>query len=466
MKDKFFNLFLPLAYILFAALISQNLINDSGRLIINHIDLSPNNLLILQISAGIISLIPSILLIVMSMKYSVKKIIKSLYGFSAITASLFFFVLLPYHDFFVLPVDLVKSLTPYLEHEQQLILANHWHTIIFYGLAVLWPSGMILLLYGYMNDIFSFKKAAKFYPLFGVLALLFNIFINPLCLSALDLSPTLKAPEFPQWLYRYGGAIMFFLVSSYACYIHMFRKKVRLETAPTNMSGLSWSYASGLGILAGFSGIIILFTKTIWKYNARIEFPSPSEYAHHLGSFGMYSSIAALMTLGVLVFMSFCLEERLAKGWRNFYFAISFMTLILGATFFVFTVFDNSITPLVTPKHSITPLRSLTLISAGYQILVSSIAYPVILSLKEIAIVPIERKKRFTAKLLIDLVFVKGFLILGAIITSILRTYTGSIKASFPYMMAIFFVLSLSRFAFIYFLGCKLDRQTQSIAVE
>ncbi len=154
--------------------------------------------------------------------------------------------------------------------------------------------------------------------------------------------------------------------------------------------------------------------------------------------------------------MSYCLEERLSRGWRNFYFGISFITLILGGAFYFFNIFHDSLSPFIAPSSSSLALKSVTMISAGYQIIISSIAYPVILSLKEMAIVPIDRSKRFTSKLLIDLVFVKGFLILGSLWLNFLIAYNISIKTSLPFIAGVFFTISASRLAFIYYLGDKI----------
>lgn len=447
---------LSILFILFTSLFTQVLSIHAEKSILKYLHESSAVNAIIKSYSGFVGIGLAIFILFLSRKHSVQNVIKIMHGFSLVAALTFFFVVTPFNVELALPSSLLEFRNFFLPTEHKEIILKHWHMIIFYGLVVHWSSAMLVLFYGYTNELFSFKTASKYYPLFGVFSLILNVFLNPIIIKSIQQMIPLLTTFSQYWYYIQGCVIIFFIVSSYLAYSYLFnmpgQKKDETE------SKMGWRYASAIGILAGFSGLIILISKTVWKYNNGLEFPSPSQYTHHLSSIGAFSSIATLMSLGVLIFMSFCLEEKLGRAWKNFYYAISLVTVILGLTFFCFTLFDNIISEYISPKNSQASLHTITVVSAAYQILITSIAYPVILSLKEVAIIAIEKKYRFTAKLIIDLFFVKGFIFFGHLILWALVQFRGSITLAFPYLAVVFFVCSFSRFIFIYYIGSNLPQ--------
>ncbi len=452
--------FIPYFLIIALALIMHHLCMNLSNSFFSPLSFKQLDLSLIKISSGILSLVPTVILIVMSRKMSVKKIINTVYVFAIIATIVGFFLLLPASERLHLPPAMITALSfGVLTPSTVQLVSAHWISIVYYSLITVWPSGMIILVYGYANERFSFKEAVSLYPLFGVVAVLINIYLAPTFvrqISEINYNlPSLSS----KWFMTFGIMITLINILSYFCYRQLFRKSSPPTSTEHSHSSLGWKYSSCLGVVAGFSGLIIVFTRTIWKYNSSIQFPQPSEYAHHLGTFHSYEGIASLMTLSVLLFMSYCLSERLAKGWRNMYLAITATTLVLGATFYCFNVLENPIDSFVTSQQSNTGFGSLTMISAGYQILISSVAYPLVLSLKEIAIVPIRQNIRFTSKLVIDLIFVKGFIVLGTLTLQVMLLSTGSFSASIPYLTLIFVAICLSRFFIIAFLGKTLEKE-------
>lgn len=456
--------FTPYFLIIALALIMHHLCISVSNLFFTPLSFSALDLSLIKISSGILSLIPTAILILMSKKMSVRTMIHAIYAFAIITAIAGFFFLLPASDRLHLPPTLINALSfGALTPRTVQLVSTQWIFVVYYSLITVWPSGMIILVYGYANERFSFKEAVGLYPLFGVVAVLINIYLAPSLNSQIREINYSMTSLSSQWFMTFGIMITMLNILSYICYKQLFRRESNSPSSEQNNTSLGWKYASTLGVVAGFSGLIIVFTRTIWKYNTSIQFPHPSEYAHHLGTFHSYEGIASLMTLSVLLFMSYCLSERLARGWRNMYLAITATTLVLGATFYCFNVLEDPIDTFVTSKQSNAGFGSLTMISAGYQILISSVAYPLVLSLKEIAIVPIRQNIRFTAKLVIDLIFVKGFLVVGTLTLQAVIMMTGSIRGALPYLTLIFLVVCLSRFFIIAFLGKTMEKE---IAVE
>lgn len=453
--------FTPYFLIIALALIMHHLCLSVSDAFFPYKIYSQDDILLLKVSSGIIGLVPSIILIIMSTAYSVKKIIQYVYLFAISATLLGFFFLLPQADQLHLPTSTIQSLSMGLLSPKNIqLVSTQWIFIVYHSLISVWSSGMIILLYGYANQRFQFNQAVALYPIFGVLAVMINIYFAPGLINQLNRVNMSLTPLTSNWFFAYGLIITTFNILTYVCFTYLFRSDSKIEACEEPAKPLGWSYAMTLGVVAGFSGLLIVFTRTIRNFQARVEFPKPDEYMHHLGTFNSYEGIASLMTLATLLFMSFCLKERLARGWRNFYFAIGAITMVLGGTFYFFNVFEDPIQFFITSKQNTTPLRSITMISAGYQILISSVAYPIVLSLKEIAIVPIKREIRFTAKLIIDLVFVKGFLVLGMLIFQSTLLLTGSFQASLPYITLIFFVICLSRFFIIARLGRSLESAT------
>ena len=445
---------LSLLFILFTSLFTQVLSIHAEKSILKYLNepISVNE--IIKNYSGLVGLGLAVFILFLSRRHTVQNVIKIMHGFSLIAAIVFFFIITPYNNWFSLPASSLEFTNSFLQTEHKEIILKHWHMIIFYGLVVHWSQAMLVLFYGYTNELFNFKKASKYYPLFGVFALILNTFLTPIIIKFIQQTVPLLTTFSLYWYYIQGCVIIFFIITSFLAYSYLFNKSKNTSKKDENESKMGWGYASAIGVLAGFSGLIILISKTVWKYNDGLEFPSPSQYTHHLSSIGAFSSIATLISLGVLIFMSFCLEEKLGKAWKNFYYAISLITVILGLTFFCFTLFDNLFCK--------TFLHTITVVSAAYHLLITSIAYPVILSLKEVAIIAIEKKYRFTAKLIIDLFFVKGFIFFGHLILWALVQFLGSITLAFPYLAIVFFLCSFSRFIFIYYIGSNLPQVSMS----
>jgi ATP/ADP translocase len=457
--NKFIK-FIPYFLIIALALLMHHLCSTVSHSFFNHSSLTKDDLTLIKLAAGILGLVPTIILLIMSRRLSVKSIIHTVYGFAITATVVGFFFLLPSSEHLNLPLTIIEPFSlGILDPRTVHLISTEWISIVYYSLISVWASGMMLLVYGYANDRFSFKEAVSLYPLFAVVAVLVNIYIAPSFTNQINQISHSIPSLTSKWYLTFGVIITLINVFSYLCYQQLFRTESE-GTTEEGKESLGWKYATTLGIVAGISGLIIVFTRTIWKYNTEVQFPQPSQYAHHLGTFNSYEGIASLMTLSILLFMSYCLSERLARGWRNMYLAITATTLVLGATFYCFNVLEDPIETYLTVKQSASPLRGLTMISAGYQILISSVTYPLVLSLKEIAIVPIRRNIRFTAKLVIDLLFVKGFLVLGTVTLQALMVMTGSIRASIPYLALIFLIICLSRFFIIASLGKSLEKAT------
>jgi ATP/ADP translocase len=399
-----------------------------------------------QYSMVALSLAATTILFLLSRRYTVQQIGKLLFGFATVMLFILFFISLPMHDCMLVTEGAAAKETTFMHFYRNL------DVIFLYGLLSLWPSAMILIFYGYANENYTFKEAVKYYPIFGLIALAITQFVLPL-VKFLDIEYTTTT---------FGIAFIFCALGSIGClyWIDDFNYHKREEKSFENRSRLSKKYILNLGILVGFSAIIIKLAQTVWRYGVVEMFPTPAEYSHYFADFTLYSGIAVLMTLSVFLFMSLCIQHRLAKAWKNIYYAIACVSLILGGAFFCSVIFKISLTEMLSKSNTLIPLDALNTVGASYQILVSSVIYPIVLCLKELALVVIPAENRFTAKLSVDLIFTKMTLFLTSLGLTTLFTSVGATASVFPIIAIIFFIAALARFVFIHKIGKDLVRMT------
>lgn len=401
-----------------------------------------------QVGSYVLSLIATIILLFLSRRFTVEQIGKQLFFFAATLLGLLFFICLPCRS-----VHFVTE-SPVLHHNNIMQLYRNLDLVALFGLLTVWPSAMILFFYGYANERYTFKEAVRYYPIFGLIALMMTQFIFPF----------LKQYEPDYTAYSYGVSLLACAIGAIAClfWIEQIDLGKRDEKTLENYSRLGKKYIFFLGILIASSCVIIKLAQTVWNYGVVAQFPTPAEYSHYFAEFSVYSGIASIMTLSVFLFMSLCLRDRLAKAWKNIYYAIACVSLILGGAFFASVIFKVPLIEMASRSTSVIPLEALNTVGASYQILMSSIIYPVVLCLKELALIPIPHENRFTAKLSIDLIFSKGTIFLTTISLNFLFNQFGATATAFPVIAVVFFVIAIARFAFIFTTGKELIKATSN----
>lgn len=410
------------------------------------IDLKNHPLLFNSVT-GIIAFLGSLIFVWMSFKLSVKKFFIKVSVFALSSIFLFFFIILPFNSTFALPDHLIALPEGF---SQYTFLAKHWYLVIFYGLLTLLPSTLLLLFFSVANDVFTFQKASKFYPIFCAIATFLNAYIFP------TFFPLSNQTSLETNTFFWGGILIALWSITFLCMTAIYREEANKDESTEVNSSLGWRYVASLGCLVACSAIIIKLAKTLWKYNVSTAFPSPSEYTHFLGEASFFQSIATLMTISILLFMSVCIKERLGRGWTNIYFAVSSVSLIVGGSFFICTWLLDPTSASTVSELQTSSQKIMTKAGTGYQILLSTVLYPIILCLKEIAIVPLPKKIRFSGKLIIDLIFIKFALGINTVILAFISLKVGSLHETLPYLGCIFFMVMAIRYLLIYYTGSNL----------
>lgn len=400
----------------------------------------------------VLSLISMIALPFLSRKFSIEQMAKHLFIFATFMLVVLFFISLPMRE---TPLLTEHALMEDSAAQSSFIhFYRNWDLILLFGLLSLWPSAMMLFFYGYANENYTFKEATKYYPLFGLIALTFTNYILP----------SINLNELECTRHTYGCSLVACGLGAIGClfWINKINRRDTPEKLQENSSGLGIKFVIYLGVLMAFSGIIIRLAQTVWNFDVVATFPTPADYAHYFSKFEVYSEIAYLMTLSVFLSMSVCFSDRLAKAWKNTYYAIACVSFILGGAFFVSVIYKVPLIEMLSKTSSFIPLEALNSVGAGYQILMSSVIYPVVLCLKELALVAIPRRNRWTAKLTVDLIFSKMTIFLTSVSLSSLFLTLGANTAAFPIIALLFFAIAITRFAFIHLSGKELIKATAS----
>jgi len=463
-KSHTFQMILFFCLILFSTVLTNLLMKNVESITAKK--LLEDGLALAWIPAGVANVLATVVLLFLSRRVNIIKIIEYVFIFTGSMIALFFLCIIPFNDVFMLGDSAVSVMGQYLP-SAVIPYVMDWSLIVFSSLTILWPPAMVLLFYGYANEVFSFRVAVRYYPFFGVLAVVLNEFIvsSVCCMLGVKSSFNISFVDFP-WMY-YGMILLVLLGAAFAIFEYLHRILPYRDVSPQeNKSAdpFGWKYVMLLGTLLGLSGVILVISKAMWKYHIQVQFPSPSDYAHYLGSFDSYVTIATLMTFTGFLFMSCSLRERLVKAWKNYYYALSCVSFILGGGFFIFTVYGDALAPLINSSVGVSakPISSLTTIGSSYQLLILSVIYPLILCLKELAIVPLPSNYRFTVKLIIDLIFIKGSMALGMVILQGASSLFGTLQEAFVYIAFLFFVICFFRFLLIYIVGNRLERGVAS----
>lgn len=276
----------------------------------------------------------------------------------------------------------------------------NWDISALFLFSHLWPTMTLILFYGYANERFSFSMAGKYYPIFGACAILLSqMFLPPIYDWIFDLNTDNRL--------LYIGSIICVLILIPKWCFHYLHKTEEEEPKESTAKPLGWRYVFVLGMLAVTVGVVLNISVITSDFSIRLQDRFPGQYWRLLESYTHFSKISTVLALMTMIFLSSYMQKYLSRGWKHFSYAGTVFSVSAGLFVLILHLFSECFYPFFThvPDHSM--IKTITNVSGGYQILISNVIYPLLICLKELAVVPVSSDKRFPALLLIDLIFWK-----------------------------------------------------------
>lgn len=386
---------------------------------------------------------------------------------------LFAFVLYPLRDY-IHPqqlADTLQSRLPLGLHGLIAIMRN-WSFTLFYVMAELWGTFiMIVLFWGFVNDITTIKKGKRFYAILGLGANIATIFSGQascfLCNSFFKL-PILynKAPE-EKLLMSITITVLIIGIISIALFHHLQKQFPKSESPQKWAKGkkqgsisshialLSKSrYILCIALIVLMYNISLNMVELIWKNEVNNLFPSFIEQTAFHSKFqtlqGIISTVIALFLCGNIM---------KTYGWTTTALITPFILLFTGSCFFLVVVFKNSeIVGGLTSILGLTPALLAVLIGGIQNCLTRSCKFTFFDTTKELSFVPLDSELKLQAKAAIDGIGSRLGKSGGSLIHQLLLLSFGSIAVITPLLGIILIAVIFTWIASIKSLGNKFKK--------
>lgn len=446
------NFFFPLGGCLIAALILNNCTQNLPETLFFSFEKShPELMQWIKVWGRLgFSSLATVFLILLSLRVEVQKIIRWFFIGATSAIYLYFFYLIPH---FLQGLNLEAP--PSQDQSLSYLILKNWIPISFYLLSSYWPGTVILFIYSFANRYLKLTETFATYPIFAILGI-----IIPILFTSRQASPLTFSLEALQ---QTG---LFTIILSLCCFslfewIHLKNSPCQdKEGEKGTLFDKSKLFMQGMLVLA--TAHLYQLNKSVWFSKGAVEYPAPQEYTHFLTSFEGLRSLGMLLDVVFLLFVLIALENRSGKAWKNIYTGIIVVSVSIGLSLIFYNAISNDLFGQILLKEDST-LQSFfegVAIGSGYQIFFTAVSYPILLCLKEMSFQIYPPKKRFTAKLFVDLVFAKAGLLLAA-----LASLFGS---GMPILLRLFLFTAVLLFGGIlwFYLAFKVGNEIEELSLE
>lgn len=328
---------------------------------------------------------------------------------------LYAFVLYPLGDA-ILPHKSADYLTTVIgqKHQHWIALYRNWIHAIFFVVAELWGSMIILLTFwGFANQISSVGEAKRSYTLFNAAGDLAAFATGPLiwyfCNKHIEnYSFTLQGLLSCVLFFGLLTLVFYWWMDRYVLTDKRFydpdgvdkasRQKTKLSLAKSIKYIFKSKYLLCLAIMVIGYGLAISMIEVSWKATLKLEYPNPSEFQAYMGTIttfvGLVSFLIALFIGGGFI--------RLF-GWN---FSAQIPPLMVGFTglvFFFLLIFQNALSPALA-MIGITPLFLLVSFGAFQNVMSKAVKYSFFDPTKEMAFIPLDQEAKVKGKAAIDVI--------------------------------------------------------------
>ncbi len=286
----------------------------------------------------------------------------------------------------------------------------------------------IVLIWGFANQHYTFKRASYQYPLIALIASFSSgIYINYLMGFIFE--------KKLYYLIFLASAIIYAVV--YIIYfllreVHLRKKDVLKKP--------SLKYLIALIAIVFFLSLAKYFPQLPFKHLLKLKAPQAKDYLMIMGSFSIKQAVYSVFTLLLGVLLGLWMYIKGSK----------LLAKIGGVLIIIITILGLYVFKMPAKEATIDIKSAYSLMSYG--MLMSFVALFLYL-IKELCYFRFPLKNRFSAKILVDLIFVSIAMPLSTSISALVIVMKGSILASNNIYIGIFFISMLICFVALYWIN-------------
>lgn len=327
---------------------------------------------------------------------------------------------------------------------------SNWTFTLYYVSSELWGSLVLLVLFwGFVNEITSVEEATRFYAIFGVACNISNIFGGQ---AGLSLTLGSYNPAIPFGNTHWEQSVM--LLNLLACAIILILMGIfwwinryvvpdlptNLQTTNTNnKKKLKMSFKDQFRLMMKnrylmWVALIVLgynitmnMVEVIWKNQLKLAYPSPTEFNIYMNNLSVYIGYAA-------TFSGLFLSGQIIRkfGWMPSALVTPLLLFFSSSAFFFFLIFGEQVSGMTFALFSTTPLM-LTVFFGGVQnCLVKACKYTFFDTTKELALIPLSSDLKLQGKAVIDGVGSRLGKSGGSLTLQMLLIFFSTLSASAP----------------------------------
>ena len=452
--------FLPMSFLMFAILFSQNILRIlKDSIIISHISAEVINF------AKVYCVTPGAAIFVIAYahmlnKYSFEKIFYYLLWFFVGYFTLFGFVLYPNISYFHPDQKLIEEMMlSYPYFKWYIALFGYWTYVLFYVFAELWPNIFYVLLFWQLaNDITSTEEAKRFYTLFSLVGNSSLIIVGLMIMNLAD---------HESWLQKYFAnieedvlliqiaTICLIVMSVFSCYMVYFicknmsnfssKKRVEKKEKPKMSLVDSFKYVMSsrylwlILICSAAFGLSMNLVENLWRAKSKELYPTLNEFA-------AFNSLYILWT-GVVIMIMTIIGNNIMRyyGWFVSAVATPIIILVTGTMFFSLVIFDEILLSVTEKIIAISPLAMAVFAGTVQNILSKGAKYSIWDTSREMLYIPLDYELKTKGKAAVDIVSSKiGKSSSGLFQVMLFSIFPHATYSSIaPYLMALFCVVCL-----------------------
>jgi len=176
------------------------------------------------------------------------------------------------------------------------------------------------------------------------------------------------------------------------------KEKAKMSVKESMIYLLKSPYLGCIAILVMAYGMSINLVEVTWKSQLKLQYPTPNEYQHFMGSF---SQITGILTMFMMLFVGSNVIRRF--GWGTAALFTPIILAVTGLGFFAFVLFRDQLGGFVAMFGS-TPLMMAVIFGTIQNIMSKSTKYSMFDPTKEMAYIPLDPEVKLKGKAAIDVV--------------------------------------------------------------
>ncbi|MCP5492782.1 MAG: NTP/NDP exchange transporter [Chlamydiales bacterium] len=292
---------------------------------------------------------------------------------------------------------------------------RHWMNSVFYVMAELWGTMVLVLLFWtFANNINRVGEAKRFYTLFvaaGNLApVIGGLIICSICpsdpsvnfetamrkITLLSSVVIILAMGIYWWMQRYV------ITDDQLCPLdiqnEVKKKKPKLSLKDSIKYILSSRYLLCISLLVIGYAFAFNLIEVTWKASMKLQFPTASSYQHFMGK---VTFILGVTTPPVAFLLSGNLIRKL--GWYRSACIVPIIIGLTGILFLAAYLFRDQISPIAT-LFSVSPLYFVVILGMLQNVTTKTLKFSVFDPTKEMAFIPLDSEAKIKGKAAIDVV--------------------------------------------------------------